>query len=332
MRYDVSGPRGGSLLLKALGERANRGCRCPLCDHHSLDIDYKAARDTGEPKLLAYCWHCGPMYDDYLRELCRAAGLRMLDVLGRDPAWSHRPRTPKVLVQAPETLPTIPALRARTRALLDHDAAMRWLTEKRGLTEATIKKHRLGYASHNGHDAILIPVIRGNEVIGLRRRYFADSPTTSSGQPLKIVGARGHAAALYPNVPANEEWVLLCEGEFDALVARQNDLPALTTTCGASLPDKLARSLAGRRVLIAYDAGATSQARATQRRLLRDHDVQQAVPIDLGRLGLAHGEDLTDFFVTQGRSRKEFASFVRDEMRRLRRTSLRSVLGGDHGE
>ena len=80
-----------------------------------------------------------------------------------------------------------------------------------------------------------------------------------------MLGARGHPMQLYPDVPRARA-VVLCEGEFDALLTHQRGLPAATSTAGTSWDPAWTGLLAGRRVAVVYDAGASWAYALAQRR------------------------------------------------------------------
>lgn len=182
-------------------------------------------------------------------------------------------------------------------------AAMRYLREERGLTGTTIARHRLGYDG----EAIVLPVLRRRGPVNLRRRFLAPD-----AKP-KMRGLAGHRARLYPFAPPDDAW-LLCEGEFDALLARQHGLPAVTSTAGTHWASAWDRYLPGRRVAVVYDAGAGSLRAAAQRAAkLREAGAEDAWAVALGSAGLHDGEDLTDWFVHHNKTAADLKALIRRE-------------------
>jgi hypothetical protein len=92
-------------------------------------------------------------------------------------------------------------------------------------------------------------------------------------------------------------------GIFDVLSARQAGCRwAVTTTCGATLPDHLVHGLAGRQVAVAYDVGEEAKARRTVTKLRAAGS--ECWIVDLGKLGLPEGGDLNDYFRSGGTKAK----------------------------
>ena len=135
------------------------------------------------------------------------------------------------------------AWESTTDALMQTEYAD-YLRNERGLTDGTIHKYRLGYTG----DGIRYPVL----VYGLLcdvRTYQPD------GQP-KMRSRKGSSPLLFPF----DEWLastgdtLLCAGENDCLLARQNELNALCVTGGeGTFPDVFLHLFRGRTVNICYD-------------------------------------------------------------------------------
>lgn len=127
--------------------------------------------------------------------------------------------------------------------LENHPEVMEWLTEARGLTPETIRKHKIGYASgdlalHLLSLKIKLEEIKGTGLVVERNGELVDFlknevtvPYHQSGSIIQIRGKEiggkyrtppGQKAMLYNSdslIDATE--ALLCEGEFDALVAEQ---------------------------------------------------------------------------------------------------------------
>jgi 5S rRNA maturation endonuclease (ribonuclease M5) len=98
---------------------------------------------------------------------------------------------------------------------------------KRGLSEDSIKKYKIGW---NG-SSISFPVYdnKGN-IINIRHRR---DPKMTKGE--KYWNEKGGKASLY-NIKVLEdkpEFVLICEGEFDAMIAEQFGFSSVSSTSGA---------------------------------------------------------------------------------------------------
>lgn len=125
--------------------------------------------------------------------------------------------------------PTIP-LRVQMefshRMLLTRPEKRQWLYD-RGITDTTIQEMQLG---HNG-PAYTLPVFSpAGELIGLRfRRDDSENPDAD-----KYWGVKGQPPVqVYWTKPLNYDKVfIMTEGEFDALLLRQEGLPVFSLTNG----------------------------------------------------------------------------------------------------
>jgi hypothetical protein len=171
-----------------------------------------------------------------------------------------------------------------------------YLLCERGLKLDTISEYKLGWDADA--NTLTLPVYAAGALANLRRRRL--------GPRESFRGLYGRGSQLYPPVPATGG-ILLVAGEFDALIGRRHGLPAVTATCGASLPDHLAHFLAGRSVHVMYDVGEEAQATRTVTTLHAAGANARIVPLDLPD----DGDDLSDWFVKYGRTRNQLMSLIR---------------------
>jgi len=176
------------------------------------------------------------------------------------------------------------------------NAEQRVYLRARGLHRPTIDRYQLAADGK----AIVFPLYADGKLINAvwHRPWYA----------LKYQAAKGHAAALFPDLP-EERGVVLVAGMFDPLVARQHGVPAVTTTCGAVLPRHLAERFAGKRVAVCYDAGEESQAERAVGVLAGVGAV--AWPVSLP---LPPGGDVADWFLS-GRSRRDLYRLIAEARR-----------------
>ena len=180
--------------------------------------------------------------------------------------------------------------------------ALPWLREKRGFSDKTIKRFGLGL-SEGGELAglyvprgLVIPCIVGGEVWYLKIR------TSSNEKGKKYQGVKGNrTAAIYnadeltPAAPG-----LLCEGEFDCMLAWQELGDVVTpVTFGAAgnLPDLAtwgAYILPVSRFLLAYDADPAGENGAAK---VMDLVGQRA---ELALLPDGPWKDITDYYQAGG--------------------------------
>jgi hypothetical protein len=294
----------GSEADRSLDHAANRGEKagrkllgvCPVCGHSNLDVTLKP---NGREHWVS-CWSCeaaGLTGAEFLAELAEAVGCRPYQLIEDGPTvLADYLNGAVAAARVPAPLPsegTIAGLRSR---LLSSRRPLAWL-RRRGISEATVRQFELGW---NG-GAIVFPVrVEAGELVNVRFRLL-----DPEADP-KVRGLSGRGAQLYPDVPADGP-ILLCAGELDALLARQRGLPAVTTTCGARLPDHLVCELGGRRVAVVYDVGEETAAETTAAKLRAAGSEAWAV-----RLGLPKkGDDLTDWFLKYGRTARELGVLCR---------------------
>jgi RecA-family ATPase len=273
--------------------------RCPIC---------------GEPeKFTIAVGDEKPVIFNCFRDSCNALPSELAEAVGLDesilydPTYEASPeareafgkwqRSPHARTKEPVPLPSEGAIAGWHKRLLADPGWLAYLTDARGLDVATIEEHQIGWDG----ERFTIPIREDGEVVNLRRYSWSKEP--------KMKGLAGHSASLFP-LPYDEdhhpdEWVVLCEGEWDRLLARQNGLCAITGTAGTTFKVEWAEHFQDRRVAIVYDVGADGSRTAEK---LADEAAEVRV-VDLARKGLHRGEDLTDWFL-----RYDYSA---DDLRRL---------------
>jgi len=153
-------------------------------------------------------------------------------------------------------------------ALANNPLLIGRLKKKRGISEAAVLRHRLGWAG----DRLWIPIeneqglvvdVRKHDLLGRRK---AGAPKIFS------YGKKGDGfggARIYPLSSLKRSVVVLCEGELDAILAIDRGINAVTITSGAhTMPAELAKKFKGLKVLVVPDndkaglAGARKRAKA----------------------------------------------------------------------
>lgn len=271
--------------------------RCPTTTHSdatpSLVIDY---RDKGYGRrLLAWCRTCRAN----LEAVCDAVDLEIARVLKHNEAldreFGQRPPRPV------GSLPTEADVAAWQRRLATDVVAMHYLRERRGLTHSTVRTYSIGYDG----ERYTLPVFRDGCIVNLRR-YSPDAAR-------KMLGLAGRTAKnLYPSMPLGD-WVLLCEGEWDALLARQHRLPAVTSTAGVGgWDDRWNDLLRGRDVAIVYDCDDAGRLAAARRAGELRGIARRVAVVDLA---LDDHEDLSDWFLKYGCSSADLKALVTEAAR-----------------
>lgn len=120
------------------------------------------------------------------------------------------------------------------------------LRKKRGYTDETIKRFKLGYDG----DRILIPIIGQDGSVLNIRKYKYGAPKD------KFIawGPRYNRARLFPVENLSHQTIYLFAGEPDCMLACQFGLPAVTSTGGEdSWPQEFNDLLRGKDIVLVYD-------------------------------------------------------------------------------
>lgn len=178
--------------------------------------------------------------------------------------------------------------------------ALRELKRRRGLTNETLYQYDIGWDS--AQTAYTIPVRDVDGELVNVRRYQLDPPDGRR----KIWGVTGmNEPRLYPMsvFDTNPRSVVVCEGEWDALLTIQNGFPAVTRTGAANVwKAEWGEHFRDRIVYLCHDMDKKGQ--TANRKLVRllepvARDVRVLhLPYDLEE---KHGKDLTDFWMDHDR-------------------------------
>lgn len=273
---------------------------CPCHDDTkkpNLLIEYKRRRDDGWPEVLVYCQVCRAS----LPAVCEAAGIPMWKVKANNESLDALIGNCE---SDPAPLPSPADVAHFQRRLWDDPELLRYLRDVRGLNDDTIKRYRIG------HDAFYftLPVFNGNGRIINLRSYLRDARDDET----KIKGLFRRSIQLYPARPYNDArfpFVILCEGEWDALVCRSHELLAVTSTGGVKgWNDEWTELFTSLNVAVIFDCDAEAQKEALRRAVVLG---QVAAAVKVVDLGLGHKEDLTDWFVAHRRSRADLLALIK---------------------
>ena len=310
-----SGPgRRNTKSASGVGKRAEFRYLCPSCGEKENTVR------QGQYGPLCKCFKCS--FD----ELADAAGVTVPELIedpwsvlapfatgGPNGAFSSaaggyvgaRPRRV-------DALPSEWKVASWAIELLRDRGLRRLLLRERGLRRATLAHFLLGWDEVRGGFTLPIYDESGDLVNVSWRAPKGRSLALPSGKRLskyRLAGrtAEGGGLPLYP-MPLPKGPLLLGEGEWDALVARQAGLPAVTGLLGKQWNSAWDRFVVGRRVAVAYDVGAEDDARRTVERL-REAGARRAWVVPLGLP--EKGDDLTDWWVTYGRTADELLDLIR---------------------
>lgn len=178
-----------------------------------------------------------------------------------------------------------------------------YLRNERGLNDSTIREYRLGYTG----DGIQYPILVYGQLCDVRTYE-------PNGQP-KMRSRKGASPLLFPFdnwIADNRDYTLLCAGENDTLLARQNGFNAICVTGGeGSFPEVFAHLFKTRNVYICYDMDAAG---VNASKTVAYKIAQAGATVRLVTLSVLSGEkndkDITDVFV----KRKLPASYLQEEI------------------
>lgn len=239
------------------------------------------------------CWYC--------HAGCGGGSVRQLILA--DDAWvpaDGRVREEYATTSAapaPAKLPTTDDVKHWHKRLRRDARLRRWLYRQRGISEWTIRKALIGW----DRDRFKLPVWSPGRTLWNVRNY---DPKATNGRS-KMWNTKGMGEArLYPLGPLLKtglnDVVLLCEGEWDALLALQHGYLAVTRTDGAGKPwhDEWTWRFVGLRVFLCYDrdrAGESSNNVAAEALRGAAAEVRQChLPFKMKEKG---GWDLSDYLL-----------------------------------
>lgn len=275
------------------GDRGRWWCR--QCQRHGDAIDYLRARDN-----LTF------------REACERLGTSLPD----------RPAAPPARPAVTDVEPPAAQWQAKARAFVTWCQERLWAAGGRaaleylywrGLTTETIQAAGLGYNPRDWRRPATDWGLTGDPVYlsaGITIPHMADGTlwavktrrlepvTLADGRTLRYMSIRGGYQALYlaDGLTGDRQAVVLAEGEFDALLLRQQagDLVDVASLCGAAngVPLRwLLKLLPYKRILAAYDNDEAGQAGAAKLAALLQR-VTAIQPLE--------GKDVTDFYLAGG--------------------------------
>jgi 5S rRNA maturation endonuclease (ribonuclease M5) len=188
------------------------------------------------------------------------------------------------------------------RNLWANEEACRWLREKRGLADATLKKYEIGWDSKRQRNTIPVRDERGNVVNVRLYNAKKDPKIINYTEGLHKYGSPPRLYGIDEIVKHDGAQVLVCEGEWDRLLLRQEGFMAVTGThgCGVFRPEWLPH-FKGKDVILILDCDKEGQAAA--RNLLAAFRTAGAASIRnvvLPLKGDKDDKDVTDYLHKRG--------------------------------
>ena len=258
-----------SWFLEFNGRQHNNMVMCP---NHE---DTKPSMDVS-PEGKAYCHGCGFVASNFIELYSKMEGLTYMEAR-------------KILYEM--TTPTVPDGLWQTfeREFTVTEKPRTYIVKDRNISLQITNLLHLGYDLCTGR--ITIPIFdQFSSCVNIR---YAKWLKYDTGAKMKNIPKHG-ACRLYPeNLMVNEEKVLLVEGEFDALVGRSFDLPAVTWTCGAtSWNDEHSWLFKDKVVFILYDNDEPGRKGAEMNKQKLQGIAREVIVLDPL---CKEGKDLTDW-------------------------------------
>lgn len=246
-------------------------------------------------------WWCGKCGGGSLKDLVKA-----YEDWAPPPGGSQQTRT------GDEDLPSEKVVASWSRRLLRDESLHGMLVGRRGITRDTMKNYEIGWDDDQGVFTIPVRDAEG-QLVNVR---FYDLNPQRTGR--KIWQVRGHSEPrLYPiDIMAGDpQQIIICEGEWDALITIQSGFPAITRTASAGTWMGSWNTLFKDRVVyLCHDCDDTGSKANTKvgRALARIAAEVRVVVLPFPHTE-KHGKDLSDFW-TEGGTPEQFQRLLADAL------------------
>lgn len=304
LRYDATGSDLDELRPYLVGEQPRENGEwdmfCPLHD------DSNRSAQLEVDKEVWYCHACeeGGTVQDLLRRKSEWVP-RSEQANGASAGSSGRSRSSSG--SQPEELSEA-RVRRWANALLEDEMRMTELQDLRGLWKQTIIDYEIGW--DDVRRAFTIPIRgHGGELLNVRRYQ----PNPASGRR-KVWSALGHGKpVLFPVKSLNDRYVIVCEGEFDAIITNQHGFPAVTRTASASTWSHYWNSqFKNKLVMVCHDMDAAGKKANEKVRSSLEGVADEVRVVRLPyKLQAKHGKDLTDWWLEHEGDTTAFRELLR---------------------
>lgn len=199
--------------------------------------------------------------------------------------------------------------------LMKHESLLSWLKTKKGLTDSTIAKYQIGW---NGK-AIVFPI---RNVSGKYTNVKFRSDPTVPNSSKNLWSIRGsHAALFNSEVLVEGKRIIICEGEWDAMLLTQMGYCAVTGTAGTQgWRERFCLSFnPDQEIFLCYDneaneAGIKGMIRTQE--MFNKYGIHTNI-VKLPRVYLAgtgDKTDVSDYFLRDGHAKEEFDKLLNDSI------------------
>nr|BDD45325.1 hypothetical protein 3 [Elusimicrobiota bacterium] len=196
-----------------------------------------------------------------------------------------------------------------------NEEVRRYLREKRGLSEDTIKKYQIGWDEKRQRNTIPVRDEKGN-IVNVRLYNAKKKPKMINytekqwkyGTPARLYG-------IDELIKYKDKQVILCEGENDRLLLQQEGFMAVTGTHGCgTFRSEWIPYFEDKDVVIIYDCDKEGQA-AVQNIVLKafkNSEVASIKNVVLPLRGEKEDKDITDFFHKRGLTAEDLQKIIND--------------------
>lgn len=196
-----------------------------------------------------------------------------------------------------------------------NDEVLRYLREKRGLSDATIKKYQIGWDVKRQRNTIPIRDNRGN-LVNIRLHNAKKDPKIINytegkwkyGSPARLYG-------LDALVKHKGKQVIICEGEWDRLLLQQENLMAVTSTHGCSVfrPEWIP-FFKDKDVIVIYDCDSEGQTAVNTivLKAFKNSEISSIRNVLLPLKGDKDDKDITDYLHTRGFTGADLQKLIDD--------------------
>ena len=266
---------------------------CPF--HEDRNPSFAFNRKTGKWCCFAGCGKGGPF--DYIMQTSGKSFKETLLDVGDRLGIPRPPRGKPARMPIKESL-----VKQWVSNLWANEEVLRWLREKRGLSDATLRKYEIGWDPKRQRNTIPIRDERGNLVNVRLYNAKKDSKMINYTEGKWKYGSPARLYGLNELVKYKGKQVVVTEGEFDRLLLQQEGLMAVTSTHGCSVfrPEWIPH-FKDKDVVIIYDCDKEGQAGAnTVLKAFKNSEAGSIKNVVLPLKGDKDDKDITDYFHKRG--------------------------------
>lgn len=280
-------------IVGQISEEGETRAYCPVCEDPA-DSSSPSGSFNFKQGVFQCFSRCGGMSVPAL--------MRIINTMeeGEEDPQSSKVRNIQDAPSATKKLPSERQLDDFVDRLLNNPAKLRVLREKRGYTKKTIEEFQIGWDGYR----YTIPIRDRSGTLVNVRRYKANARDPKD-KMISWAAGTGSRRLFLSEILNNSDTVILTEGETDALIGRQYDLPTMSHTAGATAwYERWNEEFEGKVVYLCYDCDDAGRRGARRVAKSLERFAKEVYIISLPLKG--KGDDLTNYFVDQGYGTSDF--------------------------